>query len=268
MLHPIASKSVLLALVLSVSGGFETSAHAGVIPWMYNAVFGPVGSMRGYQAGYGRGGCCNYGPSYSSCSPCGGGCSPCSSGACGYGGGFSGGCASGNCGGIAYGGGCASGNCGVNFTPDASSTNLIPTPDQNITPAPTPANRPSPTYRTDSAPNPTQVKPNLGGGTTQPVQPRTPDGDFSSPTPAPSSIPQNKKSPTGRPNMLDDKDTSAPARPLIDPGKSVVTWKSSSTPERVATRFANSRSVEVTRVGAFPNSRWEAVSVKPAVAKK
>ncbi|HVW01996.1 MAG TPA: hypothetical protein VHB77_16705, partial [Planctomycetaceae bacterium] len=96
-----------------LSAGLAAPAEAGIIPWTYNAIFGPVGSNAGYGYGYGYAGTttANYG----------GGCSTCGTGAMGnsylgpgyafdpYGPaiGMGGGCSS--CGT----GGCATGCCGV-----------------------------------------------------------------------------------------------------------------------------------------------------------
>ena len=85
---------MLLGTVLGMNAVAPAPVSAGVIPWMYDAIFGPVGSMRAnrmaYSAGYGGG----YGMAYSAYAPTtvayapvsmasyggygGGGCSTCS----------------------------------------------------------------------------------------------------------------------------------------------------------------------------------------------
>lgn len=135
----------LTASALALTLGSSIPTQAGVIPWVYNAIFGPArngpllgGSM--YGPSYYGGGFASYGPSY------GGGCS---TGACGmsYGGGYGagyamspmsyGGDGCGSCGvASAPVGGCATGNCGVSYyspmasacTPNAPAGNLSPVP--------------------------------------------------------------------------------------------------------------------------------------------
>jgi len=79
-------------------GALSSSSEAGVIPWVYNAIFGPSHGPYGYSnygpvyygAGYG-GGCCGtpvmaYRPSYPCCDPCAVPCGPCGvavAGSCG-----------------------------------------------------------------------------------------------------------------------------------------------------------------------------------------
>ena len=123
---------IAMLLACAVGVGFPTSSEAGIIPWAYDAIFGPVGSMRqsystpyytgysgyvgtnyqpaAYSYGYATNGCssCQQ-SSYYSQAQSGCGCSPCGS-SCGYG------CSSGGC----ASGGCASGNCTVNSAPNGS----------------------------------------------------------------------------------------------------------------------------------------------------
>jgi len=118
---------IAMLLACAVGIGFPASSDAGVIPWAYDASFGPVGSMRrpyyspyytgnvgsvganylpaAYSYGYATNGCssCQQ-SSYYTQAQSGCGCSPCGS-SCGYG------CSS---------GGCASGNCTVNSAPAGS----------------------------------------------------------------------------------------------------------------------------------------------------
>lgn len=134
---------------LLVMGGLltaaPTAADAGIIPWVYDTVFGPVGSIQARRAGYMHGPtdpCCGYTAGYAGgynvgyapgygyrpglfglrgwrrgwggncCSPCGvsdcGGCSTCG---VGY---ASGGCATGNC---------ANGACST-FYPPINNSNV------------------------------------------------------------------------------------------------------------------------------------------------
>lgn len=130
----LAKFAFVLASVLGSS--CPSPSQAGVIPWAYDAIFGPVGSLRGsnytpyyagysgytgasyqpaaYSTGYATNGCSScqqssyYASTYNGC-----GCSPCGS-AC-----SSGGCASGNC---------ASGNCTANSIP---TEGLTPVADPN-----------------------------------------------------------------------------------------------------------------------------------------
>jgi hypothetical protein len=78
---------LLLGTLVGFALGLPTTSQAGLIPWVYNAIFGPVGSMR-YGAGYapaygGYGGYGGYGAMYGSYAPTtaygygGGGCSSC-----------------------------------------------------------------------------------------------------------------------------------------------------------------------------------------------
>lgn len=130
----LAKFAFVLASVLGSS--CPSASEAGVIPWAYDAIFGPVGSLRGsnytpYYAGYSgytgasyQPAAYSYGYATNGCSSCqqssyyastynGCGCSPCGS-AC-----SSGGCASGNC---------ASGNCTANSIP---TDGLTPVADPN-----------------------------------------------------------------------------------------------------------------------------------------
>ena len=150
-----------LLLVLGSVAGFSTAnpapSQAGVIPWVYDAIFGPVGSLR-YGSGYGSTYAAGY-PSYSAYSSfyapmttayaptmaSAGGCSTCGQAAnypstayssyysdpyASYGGTGCNSCSSGNCSsGNCSNGGCASGNC--------SGSNTVgyptPSPDRGYT---------------------------------------------------------------------------------------------------------------------------------------
>ena len=125
----LARIAMLMACGVGVSA--PTLSHAGVIPWAYNSIFGPVGSMQQsgyapYYSGYtpyysgnvGASGAnylpaaYSYGYATNGCSSCqqssyhaqgqdGCGCSPCGS----------------SCGSGCSGGNCASGNCTTNSAP-------------------------------------------------------------------------------------------------------------------------------------------------------
>ena len=154
-----------LLLVLGSVAGFSTAnpapSQAGVIPWVYDAIFGPVGSLR-YGAGYGSGYGSTYSagyPSYSSYSSfyapvttayaptmaSAGGCSTCGQAAyypstaysssysdpyASYGGSGCNSCSGGNC----SSGNCSSGNC---TTGNCAGSNTVgyptPTPDRSFT---------------------------------------------------------------------------------------------------------------------------------------
>lgn len=138
----------LSALLLATSG---QGVEAGIIPWTYNAIFGPVGSTFGpRRTFYGPMGGAAFFPSSACCNPC-SSCSPCTScNTCNYGVGytpyyssyvpFSGCNACSSC--SSYGafgcsscgtGNCPSGNCGAyipssgNTTPQPSNGSTTPT---------------------------------------------------------------------------------------------------------------------------------------------
>jgi len=149
----------MLAVTVGLALGSGSSADAGLIPWTYNAMFGPAYPQYAYYGGYGYGydagpvtysasyggytsNCCGqavtyYGPAPSgccgSCNPC---CGTCGTGGCGNG------CSS--CG-TNYGGDCSScGGAGCsNCAPSTSGGNLSPRPDNG--PNPTLAPRPGET---------------------------------------------------------------------------------------------------------------------------
>ncbi len=144
---PQLAAGALAAVVLLSSG---PSAQAGLIPWTYNAIFGPVGSTfaprgsyyRGaYYGGYAPaavgGACntCNYGAGYGYTSNYYSGYAPVYGSSYGVSGMSYGNgcgcspCATGNCV-----GGCATGNCS-SYSP-ATGTTSVPTP-ANPTPTPT-----------------------------------------------------------------------------------------------------------------------------------
>ena len=150
----VAKLVLVLLSALSVAIGAPAESQAGIIPWMYDAFFGPVGSLRAGGAGYPMTAgyapytagyapyytsystsyapvtMAQYGSSGSGCSSCNqavyyapsmdSGCSTCGSGNC-----ASGNCSSGTC-----------SNCTVNSAPTTSgygSTGVSgPVPDPNF----------------------------------------------------------------------------------------------------------------------------------------
>ncbi|MCA9096950.1 MAG: hypothetical protein KDA36_01120 [Planctomycetaceae bacterium] len=267
---------MIATLTFLMSGAMAVPVEAGIVPWVWDTVFGPVGSIRARRmcnVGYGFRNRCSYGPamygSYGGCSPCGSPCggSPCSSGACGigcgygYGGAVSmGGCASGSC---------ASGQCGVNFYPEASPSNLTPARDTPPSRTTAPSTIP-PTFGSDSLSSPrslggTNVSPNLGA-------PQSAPGEFDpNADPADSAIDKSKRTPARpRPNPLSEDDENGSIfRPSPIGGLGgTITWSSSSKVERLGTRNLGTRSVQVTRQAAFPNSKWEVAGERREVAKK
>lgn len=260
----------LAALTMALSVVQSLPVEAGIVPWMWDTVFGPVGSIRARRCGVGYGprAQCNFGPSM--CSPCGGGgCSPCSSGMCGTGYGYAG-----------MGGGCATGQCGVNFSPDMTPGNLAPQVDPNIpraNPAPMnpPANNPQVTPNTRTRPtfdeNESLTRPmgttgtsgssiNNNLGTEPDEHPASGAGD--------SAIGTEKKAPARvRPNSIFEEESNLKFPPMED-ALGNVTWSTQSELSRQGGRELKTRSVEVTRRAAYPNSKWEVISNRAEVAKK
>ncbi len=266
-----ARKRLLIAtLTFLMSGAMAVPVEAGIVPWVWDTVFGPVGSIRARRmcnVGYGFRNRCSYGPamcgSYGGCSPCGSPCggSPCSSGACGIGCGY---------GGAVSLGGCASGQCGVNFYPDASPSNLAPSRDNPPSRTTAPSTNP-PAFGSGSS-----IDPRNSGGTNV-------DPDLNTPRVAPGEFPDRTGAPT---DSAIDNSNRAPAKPRRNPlseedengsifrpgpieglgGK--VTWSSKPKVERLGTRDLGTRSVQVTRQAAFPNSKWEVAGERREVAKK
>lgn len=140
MRNRVLKTVAISACMLTVTVGFTSTTQAGLIPWLYDAIFGPVrpgygagyygaGYFGGYPATYGVGYAPLISPAYSPCGPAGcpttvgyaPACSPCVA---------------------AYdpcaGGACPGGNC---FVPPATTTS---TPIGG--PAPTPADGPLPAY--------------------------------------------------------------------------------------------------------------------------
>lgn len=245
----------LAALTMALSVVQSLPVEAGIVPWMWDTVFGPVGSIRARRCGVGYGprAQCNFGPSM--CSPCGGGgCSPCSSGMCGTGYGYAG-----------MGGGCATGQCGVNFSPDMTPGNLAPQVEPNIpraNPAPKPPDT-RPTYREDEnlPPRPgnsgSSIDNNLGGSDEHPL-----DGTGDSAI-------ENKNRNPVRPSPLDRlKEEGNLKFPPMEDALGNVTWSTQSELSRQGGRELKTRSVEVTRRAAYPNSKWEVISNRAEVAKK
>ena len=187
MKRPAVRLLLTLAIAASVLGVVPATSEAGIIPWAWDTIFGPVGSIQARRVarynGYGAGCCGPAAPTYAgfrggwggysggccapSCNSCGGG--GCNS--CGAGGYASGGCSScgtGYAGGYydgSYGGygqsacgagGCANGQCNVNYPPGQTPAAGGPS---TVTPAPAPApvpnaagTGPSPAYDNRTAP--------------------------------------------------------------------------------------------------------------------
>lgn len=303
MSFPKARFLPTLAVALGVWTGLAATTEAGLIPWVYDAVFGPVGSQRAYYGGYApmtygaafRG----YGPlGYSDpcCSPCGpAGCSPCATGACGiqsfYGPSYGqccdpcsacgiGGCGIGGCGpggcGIPGCGpaGCPSGQCGL---PGDAFT------DGGLTPAPEgppPVSQPPRTYRDevppyrDEAPSSRPApglddegfRPRSNEGFPMDTGVRRPGPATDEFEPPASSIPPRSREPAPmRPTIGDDEDNAGIRGPSLNlDGK--VTWRPASTRQRLSLR-PNYESVSVTRKTA-PQGKWVTRPSDSKVASK
>lgn len=266
MIHQQARKRLLTAMLgLLLSGAWAVPAEAGIVPWVWDTIFGPVGSIRARRVcnvGYGFRSRCNYGGmtygGYSPCSPCGSGACGLSCG-CGYtSGGYS-------CGSGLTGGSCLSGQCGVNFTPGATGSNLVP---QQDSPPKSNSMSPRPTFKGGDStgsgiPGGTNVEPNLD------VRPNAAPGDFPSERAGESSIRDEGRRPKPSPldRLKDEEGSNFRPAPLSAPGR-VAIWSTKTTPERQSLREIGSRSVQVTRQAAFPNSKWEVVGERHEVAKK
>lgn len=184
MRRPVVRLLLTLLAAASILGTAPATSEAGIIPWAWDTLFGPVGSIQARHAGYygggyyggGYDGCCGstqyvgfrgwrnraccgtYGDyyaggyGYSNC----GSCSSCGTGSCGLDCGY--GCGSAGCGV----GNCASGQCNVNYPPGTNSPAGGASP---VTPAPPPGTQGGPTPYENS--------------TTPPVPPVAPEGDAS-----------------------------------------------------------------------------------------
>ena len=137
---------LVVGSVVGFSSAVPNTSQAGVIPWIYDAIFGPVGSMRygagyGTYGGYGNSGYSNYGLAYSGYTPTtvayapttaynygGGSCNSCGGGSCNS-------CNSTNYGTtsyVPYGGSSSCNNCSVGGSFGGSSqTTSYPAPDPN-----------------------------------------------------------------------------------------------------------------------------------------
>lgn len=241
----MVSKFKPLACTALLFAGMVVNPHesqAGVIPWLYDAIFGPPGSMMAYSGGgyYGGGGaytagyapywsgyapafgyggcgpcqttsyapagCCD--PCQSSCSPCGGGCavgSPCSGGAC------------------------LGGACGM--APLPASGRPTPTPDPGYTnDQPVPPRRPS--GRTFGGSRENRVDEEMPDAPTFRPPVRTPDrtptreeaeDDFSRGNP-------DRPGPTAPPTSRDGVDATEPLGTGSDPGAADPSVPGSSRP--------------------------------------
>lgn len=167
MRRPAVRFLLTLAVAASMFGVAPAKSEAGIIPWAWDTVFGPVGSIharRAYRLGYGSGGCCGpavpygYGASYGgwgafgSGGCCNSGCNSC--GAAGYSS-----CSSCGTGFDAYGvsscgaGGCANGQCNVNYPPNNTATGNTSAGGSPVTPAPVPnPGGPTPGYDNRTGP--------------------------------------------------------------------------------------------------------------------
>lgn len=275
MIQQARKRLLIAALTFVLSGAMAVPVEAGVIPWAWDTLFGPVGSIRARRmcsTGYGIRNRCGYGPmSYGAMSygSCGGGCSPCGGGSCGLScgcgyGGYGSALSMGSC------SSCASGQCGVNFFPQATPGNLNPVPSTPPAGTTPPGNRPPPTWDERGLNNSGS---GLSGGTSinnnLNSSPRAAPEEFPTP-PGESTIPSERRTPSpGRPSLPTDDDDGAGYHPApINGLGGKVTWSSKSQIERQGGRTLGNRSVQITRQGSFPNSKWEAVSDTREVAKK
>ena len=259
-----------------LSAGLAAPAEAGIIPWTYNAIFGPVGSNAGYSSGtttanYGGGGaCCGdgggpmgnsylgpgyafdpYGPAVGM----GGGCGSCGTGGCATGCcgvrsffgrrcclpcGFScGGCSLGGCGS----GGCSTGSCGAGGCANGQcDTGLPANSSQGFGPSPESPNGPPPRPQTFANP-PT---PGSAGGNYGP-EPNVPASAIpgKAKEPAPSPMP---------PEASNDNTESGFHGPAFGlDGK--VTWRPAVQRERIELR-PRYTSAKVARRTVYPKSNW------------
>ena len=245
-----------LAIATSILGILPATSEAGIIPWAWDTLFGPVGSIQmrrearygGYSAG-----CCGpvapvyagyrgwgrYSGGYSNgccapaCNSCGGyassGCSSCGTG---YGGGYyDGGYGQSACGS----GGCANGQCNVNYPPGTTPA----TGSSPVTPAPVPGVGPSPGYdNRNSPPVPPEANDNFvppvtpspnGAANTDgftPAAPRAPAPSTIDPTQNENYVPPKVVPPRAAPEGTDPAATGTPAvepRPATPPKKSRIT---------------------------------------------
>lgn len=222
MLRSAAKFLATAACTLSIWMSSTASTEAGVIPCVWNFLFGPCcrsgcggGSCGygGYAPIYGGGGCyggsCGtsyYGPSMyygGGCSSCRGSCGSCSSGSCGSCGfgtsyGSCGSCSSGSCGSpvcSTFDGTCSSGSCGSTGCDSGCSSGLPagPTPAAGATLPPKPVQPPAPADRSpgDAPPRRTFDENPVGAPPRDPVPPAAtvPDPNFQAPKKPAAAIP-------------------------------------------------------------------------------
>jgi hypothetical protein len=273
-----------------LASGSATTAEAGIIPWIYDAIFGPVGSQQalyggyaptygaGYGVSYGSGSAIPtsyYGPSYFGPAPTLGlsGSSPCSSGACGtqafYGTASSccspcggSGCATGACGtGTCGTGDCASGNSGAAPYSGATSSPVTPIPRREDA-------GPTPTYGNGN-PNPgtgSTAAPGFGPTRNREPAPAPMNDAYEAPRPAsPASTPP---APAGtRPAFPNDSEgadaTPGPTLNLDDK----ITWRSTPSRQRL-TLQPSYTSASVIRKPVYPKSEWTTLPAEASIAKK
>ena len=276
--HPRFQLAILCALGLW--GGSVPSAEAGLIPWAYDAIFGPPGSQRSYYRGgatYGAnygGACCGqtygnaaYGysgePNYFAPLPAGlsgpsMAPSPCGPGGCGtsfYGPEPAGCCGQPGCGPQGCGpGGCASGQCGV-ANPEPSFGPIAPTP--------TPANELPRTYENNSAPSSPGFQPRGEGYVPMRDTNTESPEEFKDPVPAPSTNPSRTPAPV---DPLGEDDAGIRRGPMLDlDGK--VTWRATPARTRLVLR-ANYSGAKVQRQPVYPKTDWVTYPGATDVARK
>ncbi len=195
MRRPAVRFLLTLVTAMSILGVVPATSEAGIIPWAWDTLFGPVGSIQARHAarycgtndcgvsssccygprlfgglrGWRNSACCaNYGYASYGCSSCGTGCSTgcntgCSTCGVGYGGGYDSGYVYGSAG--CGPGGCATGQCNVNYPPGTAPPAFGASP---VTPAPAQgaagAGGPSPNY--DNTPGANSVVPPAAPGAT------------------------------------------------------------------------------------------------------
>ncbi len=249
--------------------GLASTTQAGIIPWAWNALFGPPGGYYGsyygpapvYTSGYygygttsyyggyssGYGSCCS--PCGSSCSPCGSCCSPCGS-SC-----YS--CAGSSCA-TCSGGTCASGVCSNTYV--APSTGQ-PAPDSGI------QSGPPPTFDNDSGAVDEGFRPRNEGTNDS----STPD-NFSTEAFRPDgteiTVPQRTPAPTeDAVDAVEGAQEAGTGQLPILRFDSKVTWRVVPKRERLSLR-ANFVAPVLVRSRVDVNSDWVSMPTGTAIVKK
>lgn len=238
--------------------GTSATAQAGLIPWLYNAIFSPVPYGYGYQAGYapmtaGYPSTSYMMPSYASYAPsfgaCASACAPCAP------------CA----GGIGVGGACVGGACGTSYTPGP----INPIPATNEPPL---ADGPEPTYQPDSQSNGSSTdstQPDEGFRSREDSTEPYDTGAFRQPT-GPlgpeTTIRQREAAPTSP--MDDDQDGNGAANdttgPILD---HLVTWRVAPAVKRLPIR-AQFDNPLVARRPLPVNQGWEPAAQGTRIVSK